>query len=867
MPKRRPVESLLAICAAAIAFSLAVVWALSTDHGTAKPPVAVGSWRGLVGAAPTPVSDGQRVIVVLKAPSLAQRVEAAGGRATEAQERSWSAAAHVAQQRVLSSLVLDGITVRPDYSYTRVLNGFAAKLDPRALVLLEHNAQVEAVYPVRAAFPAALSRQPGRAKKLAAAGARGPGADLPGLDGHGVTIALLDTGIELSHPFLHGRVLPGIDVIDKNGTTEARTSPQNPGLIERHGTELAGLLVGSRGPGGLRGVAPAATVLPIRVAGWQPNVSGTDALFARTDQLLAGLERAVDPNNDGDAHDAVRIALVGVDEPYAAFADGPEARAVHGAIALNTLVIAPAGNDGPAGPAYGSVGAPAAAADALAVGAMDGRAETPTVRVVMRRGIDVLFDGQVPLAGSVTPAHALTLTAAEPRTIERADGATSLGFVDENGVSLVAGRAVLAPGGDNPLSTALAAAHAGAAVVLLYGHAVPPGSLRAAAALGVPVAVVPTAPALAMLAAKRAGLDSGIVIGAVKLEPNPESGEVAGFSSRGLAFDGRVKPNLVAPGVALATSEPGRAPDGSALYGTVNGTSGAAATVAGAAALLVQLRPALDGPALASLLAGYADPGKSTLASGAGDLNLGASAVGEVVASPTALAFGPWTGPRWKATQTVVVRNVSTRPLAISLSAVSSSDSRALRFTVAPYQLKLRVGETRNVSVTVTSPTAADVSLVTGSILIAPSGSEPLRVPWAVSFQAPATNLVVKALARSRLVQAVRSRARDPDDPRRSARAAGRHPAGRAGPAPRPAALHGRRALPRAAGPAARPVARLVQLRHHGTCVDRRPARAGPLRAAARGVADAARQRPAEPRQGLVHHPEFVSPANSGAEE
>ena len=227
-----------------------------------------------------------------------------------------------------------------------MLNGFAAKLDPRALVLLEHNAQVDAVYPVRAAFPAALSRRVGRAKALAAAGARGPGADLPGLDGHGVTIALLDTGIDLTHPFLHGRVLPGIDVIDKNGTTTAATDPQNPGLIERHGTELAGLLVGSRGPGGLRGVAPGATILPIRVAGWQPNVSGTDAVYARTDQLLAGLDRAVDPNDDGDAHDAVRIALVGVDEPYAAFADGPEARAVQGALELNTLVVAPAGNDG-----------------------------------------------------------------------------------------------------------------------------------------------------------------------------------------------------------------------------------------------------------------------------------------------------------------------------------------------------------------------------------------------------------------------------------------------------------------------------------------------------------------------------------------
>ena len=136
------------------------------------------------------------------------------------------------------------------------------------------------------------------------------------------------------------------------------------------------------------------------------------------------------------------------------------------------------------------------------------------------------------------PAHALKLAAAEPQTIERPDGAISLRFVDQNGVSLVAGRAALTPSGDNPLSAALAAAHAGAAAVLLYGKSVPPGSLRAAAGLSVPVVVLPTAPALAMLAATRTGVDAGIVIGAVKLQPNSGSGEVAGFSSQGLAFDG-----------------------------------------------------------------------------------------------------------------------------------------------------------------------------------------------------------------------------------------------------------------------------------------------------------------------------------------
>ena len=741
MPRRRPVEAFLAIGATVVAFALAVVWVLTSAHSPPKPAATAESWRGLVGEAPTAVENSQRDIVLLKAPSLAARVEAAGGFATEAQERTWTAAAYASQRQLLASLKLDGITIQPDYSYARVVNGFSAELDPRALVLLQHSPLVSAVYPVRAAFPAALSRKlGGSAKALAAAGANGPDAQLPGLDGHGVTIALLDTGIDLTHPFLHGRVMPGINILDPGQTTAAHPDPQNPSQIERHGTELAGLLVGSGGPGGLRGVAPGARVLPIEIADWQPNVSGTDTVYTRTDQLLAGLERAVDPNNDGDAHDAVRIALVGVDEPFAAFADGPESQAVQGALELNTLVVAPAGNDGPAGPSYGSVGAPASAPDALAVGAVDGRAETPTARVVLRRGLDVVFDAQVPLAGSVAPPRTLKLGVAEARTIVKPDGTTSLNFFTKSGVSLVKGRGALAPAGQDPLAVALAAAHAGATVVLLYGNSVPPGSLSAATALTVPVVVVPTAAALAMLAAKRAGIDSGIVVGAVKMEPNAAQGEVAGFSSQGLAFDGRVKPNVAAPGIALATSEPGSSP-----YGTVNGTSGAAATVAGAAALLIQERPSLGGSELASLLTGYADPGTSTTASGNGSLDLGASAIGEVAASTTALAFGPWTGPKWSSTQTMVVTNVSTRKLAMSLSSTSSGASSALQFTVAPYQMTLGAGQSRIVNITVTSPTPPDASLLTGAIVIAPSGSQALRVPWAVSFKAPATNLIVNA--------------------------------------------------------------------------------------------------------------------------
>ena len=153
----------------------------------------------------------------------------------------------------------------------------------------------------------------------------------------------------------------GFDVLDPGGDARARQNPTVPGRPERHGTEMAGLVVGSGGPAGLEGVAPGAALLPIRIAGWQPDASGGVSVYGRTDQLLAGVELAVDPNADGDAHDAARVALVGVVEPLAAFTDGPLATAVAGAGELGSLVVAAAGNDGPAGPSYGSVGAPGGA--------------------------------------------------------------------------------------------------------------------------------------------------------------------------------------------------------------------------------------------------------------------------------------------------------------------------------------------------------------------------------------------------------------------------------------------------------------------------------------------------------------------------
>jgi hypothetical protein len=738
----RRVSARLTIPLGIVVLTVFLVVAVSAGGRDRSPQVPAVSWLGLVGGQRAAVPLGQRMIVLLRTPSLAQRLAKARF-ATEAQERAWSSSAYAAQQQVLTTLAAEGISVHPDFSYSRVIDGFAATLDGRAVALLDADPAVIGVYPVRAAYPESVSETVMASKTFGPASGHRPAAGLPGYTGRGVTIALLDTGIALAHPFLRGRVLPGLDIVSGTDDASAHANPQDRGQLERHGTELAGILAGVDGPGGLHGVAPGATILPIRVAGWQAAADGRELVYARSDQLIAGLERAVDPNDDGDAHDAVRVALVGVGEPYAAFTDGPEAQAVQGALDLNTVVVAPAGNDGGAGPSFGSVAGPAGAPAAIAVAATDSRVRLPATRVVLRRGLDVIFDRSVPLLGAVLPSHSLTLAVAVPRATRGLAGAVSTDFFDVHGFSLVAGRAVVAPVGNDPDATAIAASRAGAAAVILYGSSLPPGALPISEAESAPVVIVPTAAAVELLAARRAGIDVGIALGHGRAYPNTGRGLVAGFSSQGLAFDGGVKPDVAAPGIAIATGEPGSASDGSPLYGAVNGTSAAAATVAGGAALLAEMRPALDGPALQSLLVGYAQPGGASATKvGAGAFRLGASAVGEVAVQPATLGFGIWGGPHWHATRTVVVRNVSTRRLQISLSAVAQGESEALHFRVVPDQLRLRVGRAATVKVIVTAAAAPQASLVTGVLQVAPSGSEPLRVPWALSFRRYAGHLL-----------------------------------------------------------------------------------------------------------------------------
>ena len=245
---------------------------------------------------------------------------------------------------------------------------------------------------------------------------------------------------------------------------------------------------------------------------------------------------------------------------------------------------------------------------------------------------------------------------------------------------------------------------------------------------------------------------------------NAEQGRVASFSSSGLAFDGGVKPDLVAPGVGLATADPGADADGSPRFVTVNGSSAAAATVAGAAALLAQARPALGASALSGLLVGSGqqlqdDP---VTQQGAGLVDVGAATAGELAASPSTLALGRSTGAGWRVNASFTVTNLSTRTLHLALGVrTQHQGAAAVDFQLHPTRINLRQGRTvlvRLNAITASAPSGS--STADGSVLVVEQGGGAVRVPWAIAFGGSDVDLIAERDALGEVVRPLGHEAR-----------------------------------------------------------------------------------------------------------
>ncbi|WP_105974247.1 type VII secretion-associated serine protease mycosin [Streptomyces geranii] len=202
--------------------------------------------------------------------------------------------------------------------------------------------------------------------------------------GKGITVAVLDTGVEADHPDLVGNVLEGKDMVGFG-------AGRGDAAWAKHGTAMAGIIAG-HGHGydnddGVMGIAPEAKILPVRVILEDGDSARGKARNTRGNALAEGIRWAADQGAD-----VINLSLG--DDSKSAHPEPAEDEAVQYALEKGAVVVASAGNGGEKGD---HISYPAAYPGVIAATAVDKygtRASFSTRRwyaTVSAPGVDVVI--------------------------------------------------------------------------------------------------------------------------------------------------------------------------------------------------------------------------------------------------------------------------------------------------------------------------------------------------------------------------------------------------------------------------------------------------------------------------------------------
>ncbi|MET8704032.1 S8 family serine peptidase [Kitasatospora sp. NPDC004723] len=602
-----------------------------------------------------------------------------------------------------------------------------------------------------------------------AAGAAAAVDGASGSTGQGVRIGVADSGIDYTHAdfggpgteeafrsvdgagpapaglFPNAKVIGGRDLVGDDyqpdpGAPHYQPDPHpddNPIDCDRngHGTHVAGTAAGLgvtadgrtyRGPyrpgldpAGFKvgpGAAPGAQLYAIRVFGCDGS----------TDQLGQALDLAADPDGDGDPSDRLDVLNLSLGSRFGS-TDDADALAVDRLVALGTVVVAAAGNEGDV---YGIGGSPGTAARAVAVAAsVDPHGDAD--------GITVL---DPPSLAGVVPAHwsaryrdwsTADVTGELALPAEQSDGCAAFSEADRQRLS---GRiAVLAWStreseracGSGPRADHVADAGAiGALLAADDDHlAEISGNDR------VPLALLGRADGERLRAGAAAGTvrvrlaASGDPLhGAVSQDQPQRLDTLTDFTSRGIGVPGVVKPDLAAPGETIWSALVGSGTGGQ----REDGTSMATPHVAGLAALVRAVHPDWTAEQVKAALMNTAGDtwlgdGGTGPVYGPERTGAGRAAVDRAVRTPAVayaagegavegavgVSFGPVevTGPLAPVRE-VEVRNLSAAPVAYRTGYAAATDAPGARFELAPARVEVPPGGAARVRVTLRVPGA-----------------------------------------------------------------------------------------------------------------------------------------------------------------
>ena len=377
-----------------------------------------------------------------------------------------------------------------------------------------------------------------------------------GFDGSGIVVSIIDTGIDLNHPDLEGKIIGGYDFVDND---------EMPEDTNGHGTQVAGIIAAN---GNLKGIAPNSKILMYKVS--------EDGESVPSHLIIKAIEKSIE-----DGADIINISL-GINQTNTKID-----QAVNKAVKNNIFVVTAAGNFGPE---LNTIGSPGINPNAITVGATFNNV---TNSLVSTFEIEGKTFNVFPMVG--------TQSLAEPITSQIIFG--KYGRVHDLLENNFEGSILLIERGSDIENEIVYfsdkeknAADVGAKAIVVYNNE--PGIFFGELIHEyVDEGYNPTIPALSL------SREDGLVIkeilqsdtkGILDVFYHPDF--VAYFSSRGPVSPFYIKPDIVAPGAFINTT------DTNGNYKISSGTSFAAPHVAGTAALILQKNPQLSPQELKSIL-------------------------------------------------------------------------------------------------------------------------------------------------------------------------------------------------------------------------------------------------------------------------